>query len=66
MHKYNNQDYSMMMAMLAAENILVGQDGSALRRYDVWLANQNAEYHEEDAAEQSGASGERLIPARAG
>lgn len=54
MHKYNNQDHSMMTAMLAAENILAGET-----RYDVWRVNQDAEYHEE---QQSGASGERLVP----
>ncbi|MCE0483287.1 MAG: NAD(P)/FAD-dependent oxidoreductase [Methylacidiphilales bacterium] len=39
MHHYNNQDHSMMTAMLAARNI---QGGS----YDCWKVNTEAEYHE--------------------
>lgn len=42
MHKYNNQDHSMMTALLAARNILAGHT-----RFDVWKVNQDAEYHEE-------------------
>ena len=53
MHKYNNQDHSMMTALLAARNILAGQ-----KYYDVWSVNQDAEYHEEP----HGASGERWHP----
>lgn len=56
MHKYNNQDHSMMTAMLAVRNILAGAV-----QYDVWRVNQDAEYHETE----SGASGERLVPAAA-
>jgi protoporphyrinogen oxidase len=40
MHKYNNQDHSMLTAMLSVENIL-GAD------HDVWSVNVEAEYHEE-------------------
>lgn len=40
MHKYNNQDHSMLTAMLSVENIL----GAA---HDVWAVNVEAEYHEE-------------------
>jgi protoporphyrinogen oxidase len=40
MHKYNNQDHSMLTAMLAAENIL----GSS---HDLWKVNTEQEYHEE-------------------
>jgi protoporphyrinogen oxidase len=40
MHKYNNQDHSMVTAMLAAGNLL-GQ------RHDVWSVNADDEYHEE-------------------
>ena len=43
MHKYNNQDHSMMTAILTARNILAGHDA-----YDVWRVNQDAEYHEAD------------------
>ncbi len=40
MHKYNNQDHSMLTAMLACENIL-GAD------HDLWQVNEESEYHEE-------------------
>jgi protoporphyrinogen oxidase len=40
MHRYNNQDHSMLTAMLAARNIL-GAD------YDLWQVNVEQEYHEE-------------------
>ncbi|MEQ9619997.1 MAG: FAD-dependent oxidoreductase [Deltaproteobacteria bacterium] len=40
MHKYNNQDHSMLTAMLAVRNIL-GAD------YDLWSINTDQEYHEE-------------------
>jgi len=39
MHHYNNQDHSMMTAMLAARNVLGGH-------YDCWQVNTEAEYHE--------------------
>jgi len=41
MHKYNNQDHSMMAALLAARN-LTGTDDR-----DPWNVNTDAEYHEE-------------------
>jgi protoporphyrinogen oxidase len=41
MHKYNNQDHSMMTAMLAVENIL----GAS---HDLWEVNVDQEYHEEN------------------
>jgi len=40
MHKYNNQDHSMLTAMLTAKNIA---SGSA---YDVWSVNVEGDYHE--------------------
>jgi protoporphyrinogen oxidase len=40
MHKYNNQDHSMMAARFAAKNLL-GED------WDPWKVNTDAEYHEE-------------------
>jgi protoporphyrinogen oxidase len=45
MHHYNNQDHSMMTAMLAARNIQ-GQ------HYDCWAVNTEAEYHEADAPKE--------------
>jgi len=44
MHKYNNQDHSMMAALLAARNRL-GTDAR-----DPWNVNTDAEYHEEEDA----------------
>jgi protoporphyrinogen oxidase len=40
MHKYNNQDHSMMTALCAARNIL-GEN------HDLWAINTEADYHEE-------------------
>lgn len=40
MHKYNNQDHSMLTSMLAVKNIL----GS---NYDLWQINADENYHEE-------------------
>jgi protoporphyrinogen oxidase len=42
MHKYNNQDHSMMTAFLVAQNII-----NPANNYDPWLVNQDAEYIEE-------------------
>jgi protoporphyrinogen oxidase len=41
MHRYNNQDHSMVTAMLAVENIL---DSAG---HDLWAVNVEEEYHEE-------------------
>ena len=43
MHKYNNQDHSMLTGILAARNIL-GE------HYDLWQVNVEEEYHEDAAA----------------
>jgi protoporphyrinogen oxidase len=43
MHKYNNQDHSMVTALLAAQNLL-GE------HHDVWAVNADDEYHEESEA----------------
>ena len=40
MHRYNNQDHSMLTAMLAVENIVDG------RHHDVWTVNVEEDYHE--------------------
>lgn len=44
MHRYNNQDHSMMTAMLAAENI------TQHTAHDVWAVNVDDEYHEESSS----------------
>lgn len=41
MHRYNNQDHSMLTAMLTVENIV---DGTS---HDVWEVNVEDDYHEE-------------------
>lgn len=43
MHKYNNQDHSMLTGMLAARNF-------SDKQYNVWQVNTDAEYHEESPA----------------
>jgi hypothetical protein len=40
MHKYNNQDHSMMTALYAVRNIL-GE------KHDLWSVNTETDYHEE-------------------
>jgi protoporphyrinogen oxidase len=57
MHKYNNQDHSMMTALLAARNIL------GLGRYDTWKVNTDAEYHEEGGEADNQNAG-RIVPRR--
>jgi protoporphyrinogen oxidase len=47
MHKYNNQDHSMLTAMTAVENIVNG----VTTKDNVWAINTEMEYHEEKAAE---------------
>jgi protoporphyrinogen oxidase len=62
MHKYNNQDHSMLTAMLSVKNILGA-------KYDVWEVNVDNEYHEEMAADDSvdlsiAAATQPLVPKR--
>jgi protoporphyrinogen oxidase len=58
MHKYNNQDHSMMTAMLCVQNVLAGKE-----QYDLWRVNQDAEYHEEgERGADTEHHGGRLIP----
>jgi protoporphyrinogen oxidase len=47
MHKYNNQDHSMMTAMLAVKNILAGKPV-----YNLWQVNEDAIYHETISADE--------------
>jgi hypothetical protein len=42
MHRYNNQDHSMLTAMVAVENIAAGSD----RKDNIWSVNVEQEYHE--------------------
>jgi protoporphyrinogen oxidase len=45
MHKYNNQDHSMLTAMMVVENM----HGA---RHDVWAVNTDFDYHEEQRVGQ--------------
>jgi protoporphyrinogen oxidase len=60
MHKYNNQDHSMMTALLVSRNILSGS-----KQYDVWCVNQDAEYHEESRSVED-STGRQVPRARQG
>jgi protoporphyrinogen oxidase len=46
MHKYNNQDHSMLTAMTAVENIVDG----ITAKDNIWAINTEMEYHEERSA----------------
>jgi protoporphyrinogen oxidase len=54
MHKYNNQDHSMMTAILAVRNLGGGQ-------FNLWNVNTDAEYQEESTGDET--SG-RQVPVR--
>lgn len=43
MHKYNNQDHSMLTAMTAVDNIVAKREG----KKNVWEVNTERTYHEE-------------------
>jgi protoporphyrinogen oxidase len=45
MHKYNNQDHSMLTAMTAVDNIISG----IADKQNLWSINTEMEYHEEKA-----------------
>ncbi len=51
MHKYNNQDHSMLTAMLSVENLL---DGAG---HDVWAVNVEEDYHEESSTTTPASAG---------
>ncbi|WP_433087275.1 NAD(P)/FAD-dependent oxidoreductase [Dactylosporangium sp. CA-052675] len=51
MHRYNNQDHSMLTAMLTVENIL---DGAG---HDVWSVNVDDDYQEEHRAGRPAGTG---------
>jgi protoporphyrinogen oxidase len=51
MHKYNNQDHSMLTAMLTVENIV---DDA---QHDIWAVNVEEEYHEESSGKPEAGTG---------
>jgi protoporphyrinogen oxidase len=57
MHKYNNQDHSMMTALLVARNIATGS------RLDPWKVNADAVYHEDIRVGERDLTG-RQVPER--
>ncbi len=57
MHKYNNQDHSMMTALLVARNIATGG------AFDPWKVNADAVYHEESRVGDKDLSA-RQVPVR--
>ena len=62
MHKYNNQDHSMLTAMMSIANMR----GAS---HDVWAVNTDYEYHEEqrlDAKSQDEAAGDVVLSHRQG
>jgi hypothetical protein len=56
LHRYNNQDHSMLTGVYAVRNIMGEQ-------YDVWSVNTEMEYHEDGRAAYV-AAGDRLVPSR--
>lgn len=46
MHRYNNQDHSMLTAMIAVENIIAGKKDKS----NLWRVNTEKEYHESKQA----------------
>jgi hypothetical protein len=58
MHKYNNQDHSMLTAMMTIWN-MQGE------KHDVWAVNTDFEYHEEmRAPQEEEATAERVAARR--
>ena len=47
MHKYNNQDHSMLTAMQAVENMVQGKTG----KENIWNINTEQDYHEQKSSE---------------
>ena len=49
MHKYNNQDHSMLTAMMAVDNIIAGKTDKT----NLWEVNTEMDYHEEKTTPES-------------
>lgn len=52
MHKYNNQDHSMLTAMQAVENVIEG----VTAKDNIWSINTEQDYHEQKAASEKAAA----------
>ena len=46
LHRYNNSDHSMLTAMRAVDNFVLGTD------YDIWAVNAESVYHEEEKQDE--------------
>ncbi len=46
LHRYNNSDHSMLTAMRAVDNLLLGTE------HDIWAVNAESVYHEEQAQDE--------------
>jgi hypothetical protein len=53
--KYNNQDHSMLMGLLVAENIMLGSS------HDLWDVNSDTESYQEET--EAGLHGRARLPA---
>jgi protoporphyrinogen oxidase len=62
MHKYNNQDHSMLTAMTAVDNIIAGDED----KESIWSINTELEYHEEKADKSAGDAVSRTETERSG
>jgi protoporphyrinogen oxidase len=56
MHKYNNQDHSMLTAMLTVQNILGTGD------HDIWAVNVDEDYHEESSGRSNTGRDAPVLP----
>ncbi len=54
--KYNNQDHSILMGVLAAENLVEG------KQHDLWAVNTDSEYQEAATVEKSGLEKGESVP----
>ena len=55
MHRYNNQDHSMLTAMVAVDNIVAGVRDKS----NVWAVNTEQDYHEAKESQQAGGPARR-------
>jgi protoporphyrinogen oxidase len=56
MHKYNNQDHSMLTAMTAVDNIIAGRTDKA----NIWAVNTEQDYHEDKGQDEK--VQQRVVP----
>jgi protoporphyrinogen oxidase len=52
MHRYNNQDHSMLAAKAAVDLLLAGKSSDPAARKALWEINAEKEYHEEGAGKE--------------